>query len=124
MTKKCPVCGAPAEAGDRFCTYCGTRLEDSKEERTEQAFTAPPPEPDKVYDAPYRVPASPDSKWTAFFLCFFLGTVGVHRFYVGKVGTGLLWLFTAGLLGIGWLADIILIVCGEFKDHNGLKLKE
>lgn len=50
-------------------------------------------------------------KWLAFFLCFFLGAFGIHRFYEGKFGTGLLYMFTGGLFGIGWLVDIIRILC-------------
>lgn len=61
-------------------------------------------------------------KWTAFWLCFFLGYLGVHRFYVGKTGTGILWLFTCGLFGIGWLVDLIVILCGGFKDKAGQPL--
>lgn len=51
------------------------------------------------------------NKWVAFFLCFFLGYLGIHRFYEGKVGTGILWLLTCGLGGIGVLVDLILIAC-------------
>lgn len=56
-------------------------------------------------------------------LCFFLGGIGVHRFYVGKIGTGVLMLFTLGGLGIWTLIDLIVIVCGNFKDKNGLLIK-
>ncbi len=42
----------------------------------------------------------------AWILLTFLGVFGIHRFYMGKVGTGLLWLVTGGLLGIGWLYDL------------------
>ena len=56
-------------------------------------------------------------------LCFFLGGLGVHRFYAGKVGTGILMLITFGGLGIWALIDFIIIVTGSFKDKNGLPIK-
>ena len=59
------------------------------------------------------------SKITALLLCIFLGGLGVHRFYVGKIGTGIVWLLTGGVFGIGWLVDIIMIAVGKFKDKQG-----
>tara|TARA_Y100000991_G_scaffold171818_1_gene133591 strand:+ start:1432 stop:1668 length:237 start_codon:yes stop_codon:yes gene_type:complete len=56
-------------------------------------------------------------------LCFFLGGLGVHRFYAGKVGTGILMLLTLGGLGIWSLIDFIIIVLGNFKDSDGLRIK-
>ena len=56
-------------------------------------------------------------------LCFFLGSFGAHRFYVGKIGTGILMLITLGGLRIWMLVDFIIIVCGNFKDSNGLPIK-
>lgn len=61
-------------------------------------------------------------KWPAFWLCLFLGEFGAHRFYVGKVGTGLIWLFTMGMFGIGWLIDMVMILCGGFRDKAGQPL--
>ena len=49
----------------------------------------------------------------------FLGTLGVHRFYVGKIGTGILQLITLGGCGIWTLIDIIMIVTGKFQDKDG-----
>ena len=56
-------------------------------------------------------------------LCILLGSLGVHRFYVGKVGTGLLQLFTAGGLGFWVLYDLIMIATSNFKDKEGYKIK-
>jgi hypothetical protein len=57
-----------------------------------------------------------------FVLCFFLGWIGVHRFYVGKIGTGILQLFTIGGLGLWMLYDLIVIVFGTFTDGEGRKI--
>jgi len=56
-------------------------------------------------------------------LCLFLGGLGVHRFYVGKIGTGILMLLTLGGLGIWVLIDLIMIIVGSFKDKGGLPIK-
>lgn len=52
-------------------------------------------------------------------LCIFLGGIGAHRFYAGKIGTGVLMLFTLGGFGIWSLIDLILIIAGKFKDKEG-----
>lgn len=51
-------------------------------------------------------------------ICFFLGGFGIHRFVVGKVGTGILWLLTGGLFGIGWLVDFIVILTGGWSKYE------
>ena len=60
----------------------------------------------------------------ASLLCFFLGPIGVHRFYVGKVGTGILQILTFGGLGLWVLIDFIMILCGSFKDKEGKVITE
>jgi len=68
---------------------------------------------------------SPCKRATALLLAVIgpvFGLCGLQRFYVGKIGTGILWLFTWGLFGIGQLIDIILIAVGQFKDRNELTL--
>lgn len=69
---------------------------------------------------PYpTITVSPRSRTIAAVLAFFLGVFGVHRFYVGKAGTGVVQLLTAGGLGLWTLIDFVLIVSGVFKDKEG-----
>ena len=60
----------------------------------------------------------------AFLLCFLFGVLGIHRFYVGKVGTGILQICTFGGLGFWALFDLILIICGKFTDKEGQGITE
>ncbi len=59
----------------------------------------------------------------AILICLFLGGLGVHRFWVGKIGTGGLMLFTLGGLGVWALIDLIMIITGSFTDGQGRKIK-
>ena len=59
----------------------------------------------------------------AILLCFFLGGLGVHRFYLGKTGTGILMLLTLGGIGIWSLIDFVRIVIGSMTDKDGLPLR-
>lgn len=62
------------------------------------------------------------SKLTALLLCILFGGIGIHRFYTGKIGTGILWLLTGGCFGIGYVVDIIMIATGKFMDKDGRPL--
>jgi len=65
-------------------------------------------------------PISPKSRLAAALLAFFLGGLGIHRFYVGKIGTGVLMIFTLGGLGIWALIDFIVIL----SDHSVTKMDD
>tara|TARA_Y100001936_G_scaffold60717_1_gene59852 strand:+ start:278 stop:493 length:216 start_codon:yes stop_codon:yes gene_type:complete len=56
-------------------------------------------------------------------LCVLLGALGIHRFYAGRIVTGILMILTLGGLGIWTLIDLIMIATGSFKDSKGLKIK-
>lgn len=125
---KCEHCGAPHHPDSQRCLYCGSYLS--------AAYRQPPPEPQPIiYNYYQAAPApqsasglservSPKSRWVALLICWLLGFVGGHRFYVGKIGTGLLYLFTGGFFGLGVVVDLLVILLGRFRDSQGRVLKE
>lgn len=98
----CARCGAAMRAADRFCHACGWEVGAAEAPRTPAPVVNP----------------SDRNRLTALLLCIFLGPFGAHRFYVGKIGTGLIWLFTLGFLGIGVIYDLIFIATAEFRDDR------
>ena len=99
----CVVCGTEMNRDDTFCHACGW---DSR--------VPPTPSPQRLVDPN----PSPYNRLAALLLCLILGFLGLHRFYVGKVGTGLLWLFTLGFFSVGVIFDLVLIATGEFRDAD------
>lgn len=71
-------------------------------------------------DAPPNI--SQKSRLVTLLFCVLLGVFGVHRFYVGKIGTGVLMLVTIGGLGIWYLVELILVLAGSFRDSDGLRV--
>ena len=100
----CKYCGEEIHDNAVVCVSCGCATNDNK-----------------------TVVADPNASqkdWVAtLLLCFFIGGFGAHRFYVGKVGTGILQLLTLGACGIWTLVDLIIILCGKFTDAEGKVIK-
>ncbi|MBF0466537.1 MAG: TM2 domain-containing protein [Nitrospirae bacterium] len=68
------------------------------------------------------VMVSEKNRLVTLLLCFFLGAFGGHRFYVGKIGTGIAMLVTFGGIGVWALIDFVMIILGKFKDKNNLPI--
>lgn len=107
--KFCKHCGAAINADAVICTSCGRQVEELKGQQAAQ------PQPSVIVNnmntnANYMGMGKAKSKWVAFVLCLFFGGLGVHKFYEGKIGMGILYVFTLGLFGIGALVDLIMIL--------------
>ena len=112
----CKNCGIQIDDNARFCHNCGTAQNDAAPQQPVINVVNNNTNINRTDGYVHK------SKWVAFFLCLLLGYLGAHRFYVGKIGTGIIWLFTAGFFGIGWILDLIFILLGGFKDKAGQRL--
>ena len=100
---RCQSCGHPLDPSASVCLECGHLR--------------------PLAPAAIR-PVSERRILPAFLLCALLGMFGAHRFYAGRIGTGILQILTVGGLGLWWLADLILLVTGHFKDAEGARITE
>src|SRR2546429_6485243 len=103
------------------------KRKDPKPQQWQPKGHAPPyPVPPQYSQYPGQVPVmamEPQKSWLAtVLLCQFLGTLGVHRFYTGRVVSGIFQLLTFGGFGIWTLIDLIMIYTDSFKDDMGLLL--
>ncbi len=113
---KCPSCGAVLENGK--CEYCGyTNGVENIPGKEKKAFKFNDDfqasiniDPD--FNQRYNQPAK--SLGVALILCALFGPFGIHYIYVGRIGMFLLYFFTAGLFGFGWIFDIIRMIVGKF----------
>lgn len=110
----CRNCGAEIKDNVAYCPTCGLSTNQQSQQPQTPHVTVINNTPGYSYIR--------KSKWVAFFLCLFLGVFGIHRFYVGKVGTGILWLLTGGMFCFGWIIDLIIILFGGFRDKAGQPL--
>ena len=103
----CLSCGGAIKEESEICPKCGVSI-------IEQSARG------KDYPEGYK-----PKRWvTALLSCLFLGVIGVHRFYVGKIGTGVLQVLTVGGLGVWTVIDLISILLGKFTDKNGYLLEK
>lgn len=112
-TKFCKHCGAKIPVDAVICVACGRQVE--------EMHTAQPAQPSIVINNANSnvnqntnmvgmIPGRAKNKWVSVLLCLFLGYFGAHKFYEGKIGMGILYLFTCGLFGIGTLIDFIVLL--------------
>lgn len=103
--KFCTECGALINIKAEICPKCGVR----------QVIQATPVSNEV---------SEQRNKWiTCLLLCWFLGVLGVHRFYTGHTTIGVLQLLTLGGCGIWALVDLIIIASGNYKDSDGNPIK-
>jgi TM2 domain-containing membrane protein YozV len=99
---------------EKYCFSCGSVI-DSRAAVCPNCHT---PQPDVAKDNKFNY------RWlAALLLCWILGVFGVHRFYLGRVGTGILMLITLGGLGIWYIIDLVLIIIGGLRDGDGNLVK-
>lgn len=112
-TKYCKHCGKQINAAAVLCPHCGCQVEELKHAEQPSIVinnSNTNTNTNTNTNAPVVAGLRARNKWVSFFLCLFLGYFGAHKFYEGKIGMAILYLFTGGLFGIGWLIDCIALL--------------
>lgn len=107
-TKFCKHCGAKIPLEAIICTHCRCQVEEIRQPEQPSIVINNANTNTNVNAAMLGVRVK--NKWVSFLLCLFLGYLGAHKFYEGKIGIGILYLITFGLFGIGWLIDCIALL--------------
>lgn len=112
--KFCRHCGEHIPEDAVICTHCGRQVEDLKKGGDAQPSIVITNTNTNANTNTNTIAAGAlkkgKNKWVALLLCFFLGFLGAHKFYEGKIGMGILYLFTLGLFGIGVFIDFITLL--------------
>ena len=128
--QECPDCGQPTNVSDKSDNgfgaqraYSGPELDESEVDNRLRVADK------KSADGIGRYVEHHDMRFinhkkrsVAFLLCLFAGYLGAHRFYTGKFSSGIAYSFTLGLLGVGWVIDLLAILFGTFRDVYGQRL--
>lgn len=116
-TKFCKHCGGKIPEKAIICTLCGCQVEEMYQAQQSTPQIIVNNSNSNVNsnsninnNSSMMINGKKKDKGVALLLCFFLGVFGIHRFYEGKILTGLLWLFTFGLMGFGTLIDFIILL--------------
>lgn len=112
----CPYCGVANDSFNIYCTSCGVKLPElaADSAAAHDVPHAPHPGEDGLpapsYCAPRGYGRKACKKWVAFFLCLFLGPLGLHKYYEGNILLGILFTLTLGFFGIGSFISLCIIV--------------
>ena len=112
-TKFCKECGQKIARKAVICPHCGCQVEAFEKEggATPQVVINNNNQNSNNNNNVAQTPSgNAKNKWVSVLLCFFLGYLGAHKFYEGKIGMGILYLFTVGLCGIGALIDFFVLL--------------
>ncbi len=113
-TKFCKECGQKIAKKAVVCPHCGCQIETMESagnNSTPNIVINNANQNSNVNQiTPGMLGVREKNKWVSLLLCFFLGWLGAHKFYEGKIGMGILYLFTVGLFGIGLTIDFIILL--------------
>lgn len=123
-TMFCSNCGNKIAKTVKLCPHCGAAVGQNQSQQVQQPQVQQPQQPQIIIqntnsnvntnqntqNVNMGYWKKPKNKWVALLLCIFLGFLGMHKFYEGRIGTGILYMLTCGLFCIGWIIDIFALL--------------